>query len=1335
MRRSHFFSLLCVFAVLNFVSLVRSQVALEYAPPTTTSILPPNPHASEPGLLFYLSGDHSLTADYAAGGNPVPNYVKDLEILPGGVSGAYIECGNSQLLSYWAPGNIYSQHGTLSFFWRARDPLDETQFPVFRVGFADHSSWDMVWMRIDWNGHGFDAFITDVNLGRTRVSVQLPEIPKPDQWLHLALAWDETSGIRFYIDGKLMATKEATGLFDTALDQFGPHSRIIGPTGVESSYSYGRGGDIDELRIYDRMLSDDNIAGLAKNQLPQNIPPIDRKVSTGASPNETAASIVPSQGRFDSGSGHATDWQQEWNLKYGWNRPNDDPVVLNEEYTSVRKVEIHDAYDLDRWWWKATDGIRETTWPGVYNRSRLIGRDDYFELPDWDCYSLSGKTVTFDMPDEPWNHLEVEGGAWGTWTLLAHDREKAADSEKTLFVQPIGQEVTYHQFDSPITGQKVRFTNVEQEQPLGEVSAYYVHPGMEPTGVDTLRYRLTSAVNAADNPSTVPLVDYIDGRFPADERMTMMAMPAGPVFGSGGPGSRASRRQSQQNARTPAGLPIVHIFIPADFRSQMNLEGHGTSYGWENMDGGLDGIAIDLPALKIQPSSDGVIPLNIQVKDPLWPMRNMLYFTFAVKPNTPHTLWLDTRDRILPNGKSLYITIAAQSADFNITALEGTEVRLIFKPYKDALHEHVADRLTQVRDEFANLVEESVSSRRLNLFNRFDADMTDLLRVDPQNTLARDYWHEMNHEQTRPPFTLPQAPQGVPQWAFLQVEDLGYLKRLINWYIDNRQISNGEFGGGLSDDSDFTEWWPGLAMMGSTPDKIKASLSKEMDAMYAQHMFTNGLATIQTDELHSYEDGLNVLGESMLLDFGSPRQIERAMVTAKRLEWLTGINDAGHRHVRSNYFNGAKMATGGVWGWSKENSYMDFQPALSLVLFNGTPETRKMLLELADGILAHYKAGPDGRKSLHLEVNFKSDEDRPTGMRAWFILWAAYRWTGDSKYVQPFVDSPMESFGFVNADMLDMLNLRKQETDSIIAAAGRVSGPTGIAQPNETAWQLAWQATGDTSYLDKVFASQIETAHEREFINTKGSVWIDRVYFNNGELQRSRLGGVALTRNYCYPGNAVSWRFDAPANDQSVAILVPEATPDHVKIIAYNLDRVPVTAQMTGWEVDPGEWSMTQGVQAGGGNTPPAADAPVQDLTTKTVAFERSKSVALTFAPRTTTVIELTLKTKGVPYWSRPDLGIDPEDVKVDGSQMTVTVHSVGAVDAPASKLVLRDKAGKTIATTGVPALKAPLDLTPKTAEVKLAVPSGADLKGATVSVECGGDVPEITLMNNSVTL
>ena len=100
-----------------------------------------------------------------------------------------------------------------------------------------------------------------------------------------------------------------------------------------------RGGDIDEIRIYDRMLSDENVASVAKGVAPQQIPETTRELSR-------------------------REWQDEWWLRYGWNRKGDAPPYLSASQTSVRKVEIHDVYDLKRWWWKATDGIRETTWPG-----------------------------------------------------------------------------------------------------------------------------------------------------------------------------------------------------------------------------------------------------------------------------------------------------------------------------------------------------------------------------------------------------------------------------------------------------------------------------------------------------------------------------------------------------------------------------------------------------------------------------------------------------------------------------------------------------------------------------------------------------------------------------------------------------------------------------------------------------------------------------------------------------------------------------------------------------------------------------------------------------------
>ena len=212
--------------------------------------------------------------------------------------------------------------------------------------------------------------------------------------------------------------------------------------------------------------------------------------------------------------------------------------------------------------------------------------------------------------------------------------------------------------------------------------------------------------------------------------------------------------------------------------------------------------------------------------------------------------------------------------------------------------------------------------------------------------------------------------------------------------------------------------------MGADHDKLKHSLLRTLDVMYATDMFTNGLATAQYDELHSYEDGINVLGQAMMIDFGSPKQIERAMETSRRLEWLTGINVAGQRQVRSSYYSGTKMAEGGVWGWGKGRSYMVFHPALQLVLYNGMPETRKMVTEIADGFLAHRHLDANGKYGMHYAVNFHTNEDLSDGNTPWFMLWAAYRWTGDKKYLVPFGDNPPDSLRLINSDALDMLNVR-----------------------------------------------------------------------------------------------------------------------------------------------------------------------------------------------------------------------------------------------------------------------------------------------------------------------
>jgi hypothetical protein len=405
-------------------------------------------------------------------------------------------------------------------------------------------------------------------------------------------------------------------------------------------------------------------------------------------------------------------------------------------------------------------------------------------------------------------------------------------------------------------------------------------------------------------------------------------------------------------------------------------------------------------------------PLNIQIKDPIWPDRCLFDFTFSVKPGEPGTVFMDTRDKVLPNGYSLYLTIAGAGQDFGAEALDGANIRLIFKEYDEAVKEQETDRFTQVRDTISNLCESGANSRKLRAYEKFDREITDLFRVNPHHELGLVYWSYKNGEQPLPPFVQPEPPSGVPLWAFRQVENLKLVKHFVNWWIDNRQIENGEFGGGLSDDSDMTHQLVSAAHMGVDPDKITDSIRRLMNAFYDQGMFTDGMITIQTDELHVYEDGINVLPQDMSLSYGCPKAVERLMETAKAYERITGINAAGHRHFRSNFYGATKIAEEGVWAYQFPLSYFILHAGMVLVEYNGNPSAKKLLLEVADGLLAHRTKDENGRWFIPSVIHFPTDEAKgPSSSAANHLFWAAYRWTGDEKYLTPFLDAGAGSLG------------------------------------------------------------------------------------------------------------------------------------------------------------------------------------------------------------------------------------------------------------------------------------------------------------------------------------
>jgi len=355
------------------------------------------------------------------------------------------------------------------------------------------------------------------------------------------------------------------------------------------------------------------------------------------------------------------------------------------------------------------------------------------------------------------------------------------------------------------------------------------------------------------------------------------------------------------------------------------------------------------------------------------------------------------------------------------------------------------------------------------------------------------------------------------------------------------------------------------------------------------------------------------------------------------------------------------------------------------------------------------------------------------------VFWGAWRWTGERRYLEPILDQGTSGLMAVNANALDWLGLREDFGRRILA--GETGGPLETrpddgrgrapahAYRYSTNSHFVWQLTGDKSQLEQLYTREIEECDLLAYINTEGSLWIDRVGVPTAELQRARLGGVALLRNALYPGHVVSWRFAAPASDQSVAILMPDATPTSFKVIACNLEASPVHAAMTGWNIDPGTWTITQGVDTDNDDN---AD---QSLSTTTAEFERTRSVELILPPQATTVLTLRLSKPGTPYWQRPDLGIGSEDVTRQGREMHVTVHSLGSVPAPATTVVVRNAAGRILAGASVPALPAPVDLRPRTADVTVTLPAGADPAGGTVEIDPDQALNEITTRNNTAGL
>lgn len=1111
----------------------------------------------EDALTFLWTGENGFDADFARMGGKA-DFCRNAEVKADERFGHVLSCEDRVCMAWRAPGNLYARAGAVSFYWRAGDPMDATPFPIFRVGYADHSSWDAVFLRIDWNDGGFEAFITDINL--SRYTLRAPITPAADAFTHLHLSWQENGEMALYVNGLPADKCEIRTVLDAGLDRFGLHGRAVSHWNVSSSFNFIRSGDFADIRLYDRPV------------LPDGTP-------CGEILSARKAAILH---------------------QYGLDAENL-PEISGD--MTVRKVEIHDAYDEKRWWYKGMDGIRETSWPGVFNRSRLRGRDDVFQLPDWDCYSTSGKRITFHLPDEPINCIQIAGSASGCADL----------DGQALFVRQMEQERSSHVF-AAVTGGRLTFENEWIEEPIGDLTALYLTRGIP----------AELSVRTAKGNAPQSLIDHIAGRFGFGERTVL--------------------------GESAQALPVYHLIAPLGNDRPIGLD--GAQLKWN----------LAAPAR-----------FSVLVRDPILPYRSLLWFTFRAGGGA-HTLFLDTRDRVLQKDACLYVLLVC---DRNLDESELAQLNFapVCMPAEKAKAQHGQDRFTQVRDVYGHLTEESPADDRFALLRRWQGDLADLLSACPDHKGGLTYlytakWRKLM--QTKlidealacfdAPFDMSEKPDHMPAWAHEQLCYLEKYDELIRFWVENRQIQNGELGGGLSDDGDFTAMWVPLIQMGVDPAYYLKSLEKCLDAFYDQGMFLNGLPAIRTDDLHSSEEGLVTLAQALTANNANPKNLERAMETARGAFWLTGVNGAGHRHIRSSFFSGSVLAENLPWGTSGPDSYLALTPIWLLAKYNRNEKALMLLRELADGLLAHWRGG-----KLYSQIDFETDADHLPksnhGSAEFSLLWAAYALLGDEKYLAPVRQVPLAP--------------------------------------------LPDRQTADDDQIAKRYHELNRQAYICAYYNTLGYPWVDRVFFENMDIQYDRLGGVGFLRfNAFYPRHRFEWRFSKGGAFDFAAKTIGSAQ-DRVEMDVYCLKAI--CAELIGAQITRGLWRIN-GAQP--------------------VLWGEGLPLSVQLASGSSRICLELVSPQADP--AAYDLGVGPEDLKFFAHGLNVTVHSLGSAPTPEAKIALM-RGDTVLRTAQIPPMEAPNDLRPRTWDIAFYLHGLSDLTGCCVVIDPDGALCEISRANNRV--
>lgn len=759
--------------------------------------------------------------------------------------------------------------------------------------------------------------------------------------------------------------------------------------------------------------------------------------------------------------------------------------------------------------------------------------------------------------------------------------------------------------------------------------------------------------------------------------------------------------------------------------------------------GGRGLSAIDLTA-KVS-GEVGPRMLTVAVQDPLDPRLDLTWAELEVQVPGSLELQLDVPNQVLLEKSQLWLMLRCDKG----VQLEMPRFGLHFVPREQALPEALTWRKLLMRSFYSLMSEPrpwgAYGKRPREQFyasSRYAGQCPELfMTIDQCHALApaddtvrqyREWVYLRNLETLSDIAPPPEPPAGVAGWAWYPRQAWLEVRRITQWWLDERLVPTGEFGGRVGDDTDLYQQFADLPFFEDTGVGARVlDGAARLAELADKENLRDGLNLQATDSLHAYEEGINHLALMARWFYGDPIYLERCMESARNMEALTIVTEDGRRHFRDRdrmgYEDLQKPRPPKIDGSS---SPLMWHTALQVADYNRNPRTLKVLQEWADTWLRFLRPG---QWATDVEVLsgkvVDSQPDRPLyggySTQGVTFTWL-YALTGQGRYIEPFLhyyrqkQAPLPAnvllgdvYCLGGLEALDQPTLQQlaRSSPALALYAGNDPGPllqATIGSPRGS------QQGIDTLYDAQRWPDMYTTSHQ----------FTDRVFPSLLQYASVSYLGSFCHRNKFNPTPAVSWE----GFGTDYAALVLRNRRDGVKVLVYSFASKPLTGSMRLWALAHGQYHLTAGPDADGDFQ---ADKIEID---KSVELARADALPLTISPKTVTVVTLDQQRALGPIFARADLAITRREVTLRDGVLSGTAHNLGSADVDDVVLAVVARDGRTIARRSLGSLAAPVDLVPKRLRFTLPLPE-SPVAGWRLVLDPDNKVPEIYEGNNEVKL